>query len=61
MFKNLLRGLFAKFASGQKFIVIHAMSCKQEWFNVMKHNDIRGFQENLSKKVCSDVEVEPSL
>ena len=36
------------------------MSCKQEWFNVMKHNDVRGFQENLSKKVCSDVEVEPS-
>ena len=46
---------------GQKFDANHALNCKRGGFIIMRHNNVRDFEANLLRKVCNDVEVEPSL
>jgi hypothetical protein len=58
---NNLRGLPQKCPCGQKFDVTHALNCKKGGFVIIRHNNIRDFEANLLKKVCSDVETEPHL
>ena len=58
---NNLRGLPQKCPCGQQFDVTHALNCKKGGFVIIRHNNIRDFEANLLKKVCSDVEIEPQL
>ena len=56
-----ISNLPSKCACGETFDVNHAMNCKKGGFVSIRHNNIRDFEANLLKKVCSDVEVEPKL
>ena len=58
--KNI-RGLPSKCPCGQSFNVNHGLNCKRGGFVIMRHNNIRDFEANLMRKVCNDVETEPSL
>ena len=58
---NHLRGLPQECPCGQQFGVTHALNCKKGGFVIIRHNNIRDFEANLLKKVCSDVETEPRL
>ena len=46
---------------GQNDDVTHAMNCKRGGFIIMRHNNVRDFEENLLKTTLNDVEVEPKL
>ena len=56
-----LRGVSSKCPCGQKFDTNHALNCKRGGFVTIRHNNMRDFNANLLKQVCSDVEVEPKL
>ena len=56
-----IKGLPSVCPCGQKFNVTHAMNCKKGGFVIMRHNNLRDFEANLVKKVCTDVEIEPPL
>ena len=43
------------------FNLIHALNCKKGGFVIIRHDEIRNFNADLLKKVCSDVQVEPQL
>ena len=58
---NKLRGLLQKCPCGQPFDLTHALNCKKGGFIIIRHNNIRDFEEDLLKKVCADVETEPQL
>ena len=58
--KNI-RGLPSKCPCGQSFNVNHGLNCKRGGFVIIRHNNIRDFEANLMRKVCNDVETEPSL
>ena len=58
--KNI-RELPLKCPCGQSFNVNHGLNCKRGGFVIMRHNNIRDFEANLVRKVCTDVETEPSL
>ena len=60
-YNKKLRGLPSKCACGQQYDVTHALNCKKGGFVIIRHNNIRDFEANLLKKVCSDVETEPQL
>ena len=60
-FNHEIKGLPSICLCGQIFDITHAMNCKREGFVIMRNSDIRNFETNLLKKVCSDAEIEPPL
>ena len=56
-----LKDLPPKCACGKDFDVTHAMNCHRGGFVIIRHNEIRDFEANLLKKVCTDTEIEPPL
>ena len=46
---------------GDKFDVIHALSCKKGGFIAQRHDGVRNLLTSLMDKVCNNVEVEPRL
>ena len=60
-YNHPIRGLPSQCPCGQKFDVHHALNCKRGGFVISRHNEIRDFEAELLKKVCTDVEVEPPL
>ena len=58
---NNLSGIPQKCPCGQQFDVTHALNCKKGGFVIIRQNNIRDFEANLLKSVCSDVETEPQL
>ena len=56
-----LRGMPSQCPCGQNYDITHALNCKKGGFVTVRHNNIRDFEANLIKTVCSDVEIEPKL
>ena len=48
-------------ACGNKFTLMHALSCKKGGFISLRHNDVRNVTAQLLSEVCHDVKVEPML
>ena len=57
-FNHDIKLLPSKCSCGQKFDITHVMNCKRRGFVIMRPNNIRDFEANLLKKVCSYVEIE---
>ena len=56
-----LKNLPSKCACGNDFNATHAMNCHRGGYVIIRHNEIRDFEGQLLKKVCTDVEIEPKL
>jgi hypothetical protein len=56
-----IKNLPPKCACGHEYNITHALNCHRGGFVIMRHNEIRDFEANLLKKVCTDVEIEPPL
>ena len=48
-------------ASGEKYTVCHALSCKKGGFVAQRQDGVRNLLTSLVGKVCTNVEVEPQL
>ena len=46
---------------GDKFTVVHALSCKKGGFVAQRHDGVRNFLTTFSDKICNNVEIEPRL
>ena len=57
-FNHDIKLLPSKCSCGQKFDITHVMNCKRGVFVIMRPNNIKDFEANLLKKVCSYVEIE---
>lgn len=60
-YNTRIKNLPSKCPCGAPFDSNHAMTCKKGGFITIRHNNIRDFEANLLKKVCNDVEIEPTL
>ena len=56
-----LKGLPSKSPFGQKFDVTHALNCTKGGFVIIRHNNIRNFEETPVSKILNDVKYEPQL
>ena len=48
-------------ACGQRFDVVHALSCKKGGFVAERHDNVKNILTKLLTKVCRDVKSEPRL
>ena len=57
-YKKTLKGMPSQYPCGHNYDVTHAMKCKNGGFVIMRHNNVRDFEENLLKTTFNDVEIE---